>query len=649
MPLKPKSIVTQTRSWRGALCMPLALLLVACGDTTPEVDTGPDFSESPLQVKSVYTLEEPRLFGVIDFIWDEIDGATHYKLFADLDGDSDGDGEFEFVQSGPDIPSGTDPLQATVQISVHLLNWDKARFLLQSCTATECTDAGQQDVNFTSAGFIFALFGAGFSVAFAEDGQTLAVGSPSTSFFTCDISEVVPVETVEEECQYDETLTNEDGDPLTPEEALEELGLTKTISLAGTASIFTLTDGLWEQEAILLASNIEAEDNFGTSVAISDDGNRVAISAVGEDSNATGIDGDSSNNDEPNSGAVYIFERTTVGMEAEWNEVAYIKASNTEGDPDLDDDDNAADLFGNVVRMSGDGETLAVAAWGEDSNAFGIDGDQADNSAVNSGAVYVFRNVGGSWLQEAYVKASNTDADDAFGSSVAISADGNRLAVGAVRESSAASGIDGDGFNNGSEDSGAVYAFERSGSMWSQMAYIKASAPDSEDEFGFDVALSGAGDVLAVSAIQEDSGSRGTRGDPTDNSRVNSGAVYVFEESGGDWGETGFLKSSNANAVDEFGHRVAISRDGLKVVGSSIREGSRSSGINGTEDLEDFPSSGAAYLFVRRAPGRNWRQQSYIKSAQTTPGDLFGWDMAFAVNGERLAVTGFSSRNIFLY
>ena len=110
---------------------------------------------------------------------------------------------------------------------------------------------------------------------------------------------------------------------------------------------------------------------------------------------------------------------------------AYVKASNAGG----------SDGFGYSVSLSGD--TLAVGAYWEYSNATGINGNEADNSAPFSGAVYVFTRAGTTWTQQAYIKASNTDWWDRFGSSVSLS--GGTLAVGAPGEDSNAT------------DSGAVY------------------------------------------------------------------------------------------------------------------------------------------------------------------------------------------------
>ena len=115
--------------------------------------------------------------------------------------------------------------------------------------------------------------------------------------------------------------------------------------------------------------------------------------------------------------------------------------------------------FGLSVALAADGNTLAVGATAEGSRATGINGDQSDRSAANSGAVYVFTRSDGIWTQQAYVKASNTDASDQFGASVALAADGNTLAVGANAEGSSATGINGDQSDNSASLSGAVYLY----------------------------------------------------------------------------------------------------------------------------------------------------------------------------------------------
>lgn len=116
-----------------------------------------------------------------------------------------------------------------------------------------------------------------------------------------------------------------------------------------------------------------AGDEFGFHVALA--GDKVLVPAFLEDSAATGVNGNQADNQALDSGAAYVFTRTTGGV---WSQQAYLKASNTE----------AGDWFG-IVAV--DGDTLVVGAIQEDSAAKGVNGNQADNSAENSGAVYVFQ------------------------------------------------------------------------------------------------------------------------------------------------------------------------------------------------------------------------------------------------------------------
>jgi hypothetical protein len=141
----------------------------------------------------------------------------------------------------------------------------------------------------------------------------------------------------------------------------------------------------------------------------------------------------------------------------------------------------------------------------------------------------VFARTGATWRQEAYVKPSNTDPSDAFGGSVALSRDGSTLAVSAVGEASAATGVGGDQADDATPYAGAVYLFARSGTTWRQEAYVKAGNPDAYDYFGWSVALSCDGSILAASAGYEESAATGVGGDQVDNSAPYAGAVYVFD------------------------------------------------------------------------------------------------------------------------
>src|ERR1043166_1068542 len=120
--------------------------------------------------------------------------------------------------------------------------------------------------------------------------------------------------------------------------------------------------------------------------------------------------------------AVYIFVRTG----STWSQQAYIKASNT-GTAASGDSFAEGDQFGYSMSLSADGNTLAVGAIGEDSNATGINGNQADNSANQAGAEYVFARTGTTWTQQAYIKSTMTRANVLFGYSTGISGDGTTV------------------------------------------------------------------------------------------------------------------------------------------------------------------------------------------------------------------------------
>jgi hypothetical protein len=375
----------------------------------------------------------------------------------------------------------------------------------------------------------------GFGYSLALAGDTLVVGAPGEASAATGINNVTPG----------------DGDNSAPD--------------SGAVYVFTRTGSNWSQQAYLKASNTEANDGFGVSVALA--GDTLVVGAPGEASNATGINNSEVNNNAPNSGAVYVFTRTGT----DWSQQAYVKASNTETN----------DGFGESVALAGD--TLAVGATGESSDATGIDGGQGNNLAPESGAVYVFTRTGSDWTQQAYVKASNTGGVDWFGYSVALADD--TLAVGALFEASNATGINSNQGNNSALESGAAYVFTRTNGVWSQQAYVKASNTGAGDLFGSSIAL--VGDTLAVGAFGEAS----ANGNQTDNSAPESGAAYVFTRTGSEWSQQAYVKASNPGSFDLFGSSIALS-GGTLAVGAF---GEASADGNPTDN--NAPDSGAAYIF----------------------------------------------------
>ncbi|MEE8301830.1 MAG: cadherin-like beta sandwich domain-containing protein [Candidatus Tectomicrobia bacterium] len=368
------------------------------------------------------------------------------------------------------------------------------------------------------------------------------------------------------------------------------------------------------QQAYTKASNTDAGDSFGYSVAVNKDS--MAVGAYNEASTSTGINGNDADNGAAVSGGVFVFTRDTAGT---WTQQAYVKASNTD----------AGDRFGFSVALSGD--TLAVGAPYEDSATTGINGNEADDTVAQAGAVYVFTRNAGVWTQQAYVKASNTGASDLFGGTVVLS--GDTMAVGAHQEDSSSTGINGGQGNDATTgNSGAVYVFTRNAGTWSQEAYIKASNTGATDFFGYYTSVALSGDTLAVGAYAEASSATGINGNEADNSMGNSGAAYVFTRTAGTWSQQAYVKASNTNAGDTFGQSVALSGDTL-VVGAHF-EDSNAVGVNGDDTNSLAPSSGAAYIFARNAGV--WSQQAYLKASNTASGDRFG--ASVALSDDALAV-----------
>ncbi len=406
-----------------------------------------------------------------------------------------------------------------------------------------------------------------------------------------------------------------------------------------------------KQTAYIKASNADAYDHFacgggnqghrGDSIAISRDGSTMAVGAPYESSNARGINGNQHDNSLYASGAVYVFTR----QGDTWTQQAYVKASNP----------GQSDYFGSSVALSADGRTMAIAAYFESSAATGVNGNQDDDSLKQSGAVYVFTRTGADWTQQAYIKASNTGRagtgqddfgdGDQFGYSISLSGDGNTLAVGAPTEDSSARAINGNQTDDSAASSGAAYVFTRTGSTWSQQAYIKSSTSEAGDLFGFSVALSFNGNTLAASAFDE-RGSARTIDGPHDNLANGSGAVFVFTRSAGAWRQQAYIKGSKNEATDQLGYSVAISDDGNMIAAGAGDEDCLTPGINPLGCDNDSPPRGganiwvgAAYVFVRK--GSTWTEQAFIKASNPRPYNSFGVKLALSGDGSTLAVASY--------
>ncbi|MBP7473657.1 MAG: FG-GAP repeat protein, partial [Pyrinomonadaceae bacterium] len=204
----------------------------------------------------------------------------------------------------------------------------------------------------------------------------------------------------------------------------------------GAAYIFTRSGTVWTERTILTASDASANDFFGQSVALS--GNTAIIGAYADNNGPVG-----------DQGSAYIF----VGSGANWTEQQRLVAS----------DGAASDIFGYSVAISG--ETAVVGAYQD---------DQGANS--DQGSAYVYVRSGTTWTEQQKLIAVDGAADDYFGNAVAI--DGNAVVIGAYSDDIGAN------FTQGS-----AYAYNRSGSTWTQQAKLTAADGEEQDYFGSSVAV----------------------------------------------------------------------------------------------------------------------------------------------------------------
>lgn len=421
----------------------------------------------------------------------------------------------------------------------------------------------------------------GWTLAVSGDGNTLAVGAP-----------------------FEDSAANTiNGDQ-------------KNNSSSDSGAVFIYvksSNGSWTQEAYIKAPNNVTGANFGESISLSNDGSTLVVGAPFEDGAANTIDGNQASQTTNDAGAVYVFARDSGHA---WSASTYIKPSHNYADA----------YFGWSVSVSGDGSTIVAGAPG-DSNSTAT---SFNHAAANSGAAYVFQhNTDNTWAEK-YLKASNAEAQDNFGSSVALSKDGKVLAVGAPYESS-----NGSPTNNSLANSGAVYTFA-AGTSWAQQAYLKASTIAAQNNFGAALALDSSGKTLAVGAPYESSNA------------ANAGAAYVFSraDTGTTWTQPSLrVKAANSDKNDNFGIALALSGNGQTLVVGAIGESSKATGVNGNQNDNSMDGVGAAYLFNPNSTSTGWDQIKYLKPSTATVGDEFGSSVGLSIDAGTLVVSGAFERS----
>ncbi len=357
------------------------------------------------------------------------------------------------------------------------------------------------------------------------------------------------------------------------------------VPAAGAVYVYTRTPQGWREQARLRASVPVAGSGFGHSLSLSDDGSRLVVGAPFESHDLASATTALAGDQ----GAVYVFGRSDGG----WELQSRLQASRA----------GSFDWFGMSVSLSGRGDSVAVSAHR-------FDGGEPHARHADSGAVYMFRHGVSGWTEQALLQASQTQAGGRLGTSVALSVDGLTLAAGAH-----ASG------------QGAVHVFRHDSSGWREQAVVSSTDATSQNPLGSQVMLSADGTTLAVGA---------TAPDGTVARQRSAGQAYVFVHEGGRWHQQARLRASNAETGDAFGERLALSADGGVLAVSAVYEASAATGLNGDQADNSSLAAGAVYLYAR--DGRQWRQTDYVKSSRTSAGDLFGSALALSGNGSQLAV-----------
>ena len=305
---------------------------------------------------------------------------------------------------------------------------------------------------------------------------------------------------------------------------------------SGCVYVFRYSDLAWHEEDKLTAPDGAGGDRFGLSVSVSGD-----VCVAG-----TYGDGDQ--------GAAYVFRYNG----SEW--VFEQKLTSPAG--------SVADRFGWSVSVSGD-FCIVGARWD-------------DENGAGSGAAYVFKYNGSSWLNDDKLTASDGANDDLFGFSVFTN--GDTCIVGAPYADGAAA------------ESGGAYVFGDSGEGWIQEAKLIVPDGHQDDWFGVSVCISG---DLCVA---------GASGDDQEGENAGSAYLFRFDPNTSTWPHEQHLLAPDAGQAMRFGASV------------SVADGAIAIGAYGDDD--DGIMSGAAYEFLY--DGHNWTSQAKRTAFEPDAWDRFG-------------------------
>ncbi len=269
----------------------------------------------------------------------------------------------------------------------------------------------------------------------------------------------------------------------------------------GAARVFVRTAATWALESTLPAPDLVAGDFSGLAVALSVDGTRAFVSAIGDEVTAGPT----------NAGAVRVYVRNASG----WNLEATLTATAAA----------AEDTMGFALATNGDGSRLLVAVRSDDTDA-----------GVNAGTVRAFVRNGTAWAEDATLAASDAQPGDQFGNALALSSDGLVALVG----------VSNDDFDGG-VNFGSVRPFTQVGGVWVEQPALFPPDVASTPGFGSGVALRADGTRAVIGAALSSAQNGAAR-------------VYTLEPSG--WAADTSLTLTPPVVGAAFGSGVAISANG---------------------------------------------------------------------------------------
>ena len=289
-------------------------------------------------------------------------------------------------------------------------------------------------------------------------------------------------------------------------------------SSLGAVWIFTRSGSTWTQQGEKLTGSGETgKAKFGSGVSLSSDGNNALVGGSVDNTNI---------------GAAWVFTRSGTT----WSQ---------QGSKLTASEETGKGKVGTAAALSGDGNTALVGG---------------PSNSTNAGAAWVFTRSGSTWTQQTKLTGEGEIGNGSFGSSGALSSDGNTALVGGPNDN----GI------------GAAWVFTRSGASWSQQGSKLTGSGESGSVIHF----------AASVALASNGGNTALVGGYGDNTNV--GAAWVFLRSGSTWSQQGSkLTASDENGAGLFGISVAISADSKTAV------------LGGSNDAAGV---GAAWVFATPAP-----------------------------------------------